>query len=395
MVTTSADRRSGSGLGTAVAAMLLIAGTYGMARFGVGLFAPRLAAQRPDLAGVLGWAGAAQFTSYCLAAALAARSADRHPRAGVLLAGATATAGCLGVAVVQDPVVFVIAVFVGGMGGGFASPALVPVIDAVVVRRATATAQSLVNSGTAVGVIGAGAVAPVVAGIGPAWVLMALVCAATAVATWYPVRARTDLSPAAGTSSEQRSRSWRLLVVPGAAAVVAGAGSALVWTFGPLLVTGAGVVGPGEVGWLWIALGVGGVLGTSTGAVVRRWGRRGGWCLCAAALSAACAALALSVAAGTAWAAYAGMAVFGAGYMGLSAVLVLWARRAWPDAAGAGTSVLFTALASGQALGSAAFGVVRDSWSPATSALLAAGLCAAGGLVALVRADTPAPGASS
>ncbi|MBP2338186.1 putative MFS family arabinose efflux permease [Saccharothrix coeruleofusca] len=378
---TDARRRSGSGLGTAVAGMSLIAATYGMARFGVGLFAPRLAAQRPDLAGVLGWAAAAQFTSYCLAAAVAARFADRRPRAAVLLAGATATAGCLGVAVASAPAAFVLAVFVGGMGGAFASPALVPIVDAVVTRRATATGQSLVNSGTAVGVIGAGLVAPVAASVGPAWVCMALVCAVTALATWYPVRARADL---ASPASPAALSAWRSLVLPGAAAVLAGAGSALVWTFGPLLVTGAGAVRPDRVGWLWIALGAGGVLGTLTGVLVERWGRRTGWCVCAAALALACAALALSTASGAAWAAYACMAVFGAGYMGLSGVLVLWARQVRPDAAGAGTSVLFIALATGQALGSAGFGLIQGTLSAAAVALVAAGLCALGGLVVLV-----------
>ncbi|ONI85001.1 hypothetical protein ALI22I_31645 [Saccharothrix sp. ALI-22-I] len=382
MVATTADQRRGSGLGAAVAGMLLTAATYGMARFGVGLFAPRLGAQRPDLTDVLGWAAAAQFTSYALAGAVAARLVDRRPRTGLVLAGATSTAGCLGVAVASDPVVFVVAVFIGGMGGGFASPALVPVIDAVVARRATATAQSVVNSGTAVGVIGAGVVASVAASTGPAWAFMALVCAVTAVAAWYPVRARTDL---AAPTTEPSSGSWRLLVVPGVAAVVAGAGSALIWTFGPLLATESGSVSADRVGWLWIALGVGGMLGALTGVVVERWGRRGGWVLCAGVLALAGAGLAWSVVAVSAWAAYAGMAFFGAGYMGLSGVLVLWARQVWPDATGAGTSVLFIALAIGQALGSAGFGIIRDAVSPGPLALLAAGLCVLGGLVALIR----------
>jgi hypothetical protein len=77
------------------------------------------------------------------------------------------------------------------------------------------------------------------------------------------------------------------------------------------------------------------------------------------------------------------MALFGAGYMGLSGVLILWARQVWPGSAGAGTSVLFIALATGQALGSVGFGLARDLLDPAVLAGLAAGLCAAGGLAAL------------
>jgi predicted MFS family arabinose efflux permease len=316
---------------------------------------------------------------------VAARLVDQRPRTGLVLAGVTATIGCLGVAVASDPVVFVVAVLVGGMGGGFASPALVPVIDAVVAPGATATAQSVANAGTAVGVIGAGIVAFTATSIGPAWMVMALACAVAAVAAWYPVRARTDLASSRGSTSSPPSvrvpGAWRVLLLPGAAAVTAGAGSSLIWTFGPLLVTESGPVAPERVGWLWITLGLGGFFGTFAGSLVARTGRRGGWCTCAGALALASAGVALSVAAGNSWVAYASMALFGAGYMGLSAVLILWARHAWPGNAGAGTSILFIALASGQALGSVGFGAAQAFLGPTVLAALAASLCATGGLV--------------
>jgi MFS family permease len=365
--------------------MLLIAATYGMARFGVGLFAPYLAEARPELVKVLGWAAAAQFTSYSLAAVAAARLVDRRPRTGLVLAGVTATIGCLGVAVASDPVVFVVAVLVGGMGGGFASPALVPVIDTVVEREATATAQSVANAGTAVGVIAAGLVAFIATSIGPAWIFMALACAVATVAAWYPVRARNDLvvslAPTSRPSSVGLPGIWWVLLLPSVAAVTAGAGSSLIWTFGPLLITGPGPVAPQQVGWLWITLGLGGLFGILTGALVTRIGRRAGWCTCASALALASAGVALSVATGGAWMAFASMALFGAGYMSLSAVLILWARHAWPSNAGAGTSVLFIALASGQALGSAGFGTAQELMSPIVLATLAASLCVTAGLV--------------
>ncbi|MET1156519.1 MFS transporter [Arthrobacter sp.] len=385
-----------TGLGVALAGMLLIAATYGMARFGVGLFAPLLAVQRPELAEVLGWAAAAQFTSYSLAALAAARFVDRAPRAGLLLAGAAAALGCLGVAAAGSPTMFVAAVFIGGMGGGFASPALVPVIDAAVPPRASATAQSLVNSGTAAGVIGAGLVASAATSVGPAWVLMGLLCATTAVAAWYSARARADLGHSDRTGPERRSSRtpqpgpWRLLAIPSVAAVFAGTGSALIWTFGPLLLTDAESVATEQAGWLWIALGLGGLLGIFTGALVRHLGTHGGWCSFAGALALASAGVAVSLLTGSTWIAYASMAVFGAGYMGLSGVLILWARNVWPGSAGAGTSMLFIALATGQALGSAGFGLALGAVRPVVLAALAAALLVLCGLAALIRNRQPA-----
>ncbi|MDO9377406.1 MAG: MFS transporter [Nocardioidaceae bacterium] len=385
----SLDGRT-AGLGTAVAGMLLIASTYGMARFGVGLFAPRLAVERPALADVVGLAAAAQFVSYSIAAGVAARLTDRRPRAGLLLAGLAATAGCLGVAAASTPAAFVGAVFVGGMGAGFASPALVRVVDAVVPERSSSTAQSLVNTGTAAGVVGAGLLTFATASTTPAWVLMAAACAASAAGVLILVRGRARTStPAAPRTDVARGRRPRgRLALPSVAALVVGAGSALVWTFGPLLATGSGSVAAAQAGWLWIALGVGGLLGPSTGLVVDRLGPRRGWSLFAGVLVVADVLLGVAVVLDAAWAAYGSMAVFGAGYMCLSGVLILWARAAWPSAAGAGTSVLFIALAVGQAIGSVGFGAVRGGVPAVALVVAAASLCAVGGVLTAVAGRT-------
>ena len=362
--------------------MLLIASTYGMARFGVGLFAPRLALERPELADVVGLAAAAQFVSYATAATAAARLSHRRPRTGLVLAGVTATAGCIGVAAASTPVAFTAAVFVGGMGAGFASPALVRVIDAVVAERAAPTAQSMVNTGTAVGVIGAGLLTFTRTSTTHAWVGMALVCAASAGAILLLVRRGGSMEPAATvvqpTGVPAREPWWPLLV-PGVAALVVGAGSALIWTFGPLLATQSGSVRAGGVGWLWIALGLGGLAGPFTGVVVDRLGPRGGWRLFAGVLALANVTLAVALGLEAGWVAFAAMAVFGAGYMCLSGVLILWARAVWPSAAGAGTSVLFIALAIGQALGSAGFDWAQRQAGTTAMVLAAAALCVVGG----------------
>ena len=173
-------------------------------------------------------------------------------------------------------------------------------------------------------------------------------------------------------------------MVPGAAALVVGAGSALIWTFGPLLATQTGPVEVGRVGWLWIALGFGGLFGLFAGVVVDRWGLRRGWRLFVGVLALANVALAIAVVYQAAWAAFTAMAVFGAGYMCLSGVLILWAKTVWPSAAGAGTSVLFIALAVGQAVGSAGFEVAQEQAGPTGAILAAAALCAMGGALACV-----------
>lgn len=372
-------------IGVALAGTLLIASTYGMARFGVGLFAPRLVAERPGLAPVIGWAAAAQFASYSMAALVAARISDGRPRAGVLAAGTTAALGCLGVATTASPTWFVVLVFVGGAGAGLASPALVRLVDAVTPPRSAATAQSLVNTGTAIGVVIAGALALAVPSTTAAWWTMAAINACAAAGVLLLVGGRSELGDATSGSDSGASYGWRTLVTPVVAAVVAGAGSTLVWSYGPLVVTGSGQVADSAVGLLWIALGVGGLAGPLTGRLVEHGGLAGAWTWSVGAVALASLSLAASVGLGLAWPAYVAMACFGAGYMCLSGVLILWAREVWPEAAGRGTSVLFIALAVGQALGAVGFDLWLDVAGGVAAAITAALVCAVGAAVVRLR----------
>src|SRR3712207_6656434 len=86
--------RTGRGAALTWAGMLLIASTYGMARFGVGLLHPAMAVERPGVATALPWAGAAQFTSYCLAVGSAAYLVPRRSR--IVAGAAGAAAGGIG-----------------------------------------------------------------------------------------------------------------------------------------------------------------------------------------------------------------------------------------------------------------------------------------------------------
>lgn len=367
----------------AVTGMLVIASAYGMARFGVGLYTPRLVAERATLAGVLDWAGTAQFTSYCVAAALATLFVDRRPRTGLMLAGIAAVVGCAGVALASDPVVFLAAAAVGGMSGGLASAALVPIIDGVTAPHRAATAQSIANSGAATGLIAAGMICLLPIGIESAWMLMALFSGTVAATCWRLARTRSgDFATPEDIHSEPTPRAYRTaLVLPAVSAAITGAGSALVWSFGPLLAADAGAVDASGAGTLWIAAGIGGLSATLTGKVAGRRGIEGAWLGLAVTTAAAILMLGVAMATASGLVAIAAMIAVGGAYTSLTGVLILWARRVAPATAGAATSILFIALGLGQAGGSALFGLLRVTFGTMSLILLAASLCAAGGVI--------------
>jgi predicted MFS family arabinose efflux permease len=237
-----------------------------------------------------------------------------------------------------------------------------------------------------VGVIGTGLIAFLAVQVALAWILMAGLCAATAAASMHSVGGKELAEPAAAlTRLAPNGPEWAGLGVPCLAALVTGAGSALLWTFGPSLATRSGTIASGQVGWLWVALGGGGIVGLLSSSVTDRLGLRRGWCAFAALLAVADGTLALCVTVHSPLMAYGAMSVFGAGYMCLSGALILWAREVRPTGAGAATALLFIALAIGQAVGSVGFGSVRDHLAPGVLALAAAGLCALGGVLGTVR----------
>jgi MFS family permease len=332
---------------------LLIAATYGMARFGVGLLHPAMAVERPGIAAALPSAGAAQFASYCLAAGLAAFLVPRRSRVVAGVAGAVAGVGCLGLAVSTSAGWFVASAFVGGAGAGLASPALVGLLDAVVPDRMASTAQAMVNSGTSVGVVGAGVLTTAIAAPSLAWPVMAALCLATATAV-VVLSSGTVFIDASPPRSERRMPTLTLPII---SALGAGVISAATWTYGPTVVVARDALEPERVGLLWTALGLGGLAGAFIDRLVSRWGPVTTFLLCTTTLLVGSIAMLAPNLEGLWWPLI-GAACFGAAYMAMSGVLILWGRLLDPQRGAAITAWLFIALAVGQAIGAQILGTM-------------------------------------
>jgi len=138
-----------------VSGMALIAATYGLARFGYGLFLPRFTETFQMGSATAGFIQAGSFLSFCLAAVLALRLAAR-PRLVVMCAGATAALGSMGVAVAPDVVVLAVSVVLAGAGAGFATPGLVTFIERNIAPARQESAQTIVNAGTGAGIVVSG-----------------------------------------------------------------------------------------------------------------------------------------------------------------------------------------------------------------------------------------------
>lgn len=373
---TRTDPTVGHDLATALTGTLLIAATYGLARFGVGLHGPRLADQVPGAGAVLGTATAAQFLAYCCSALAAAVWSDHRPRLVLALSGATAVTGCSAIAVAPNAATLVAAAFVAGLGAGFASPALVRLVDATVTPARGNLVQGIINTGTAVGVVVAGLLSFVLVDVASAWLTMAALTALAAVAALWTVR-RADVAHERSAASRPllpRGTVARLRR-PAVAALLAGVGSALVWSHAPTLLARAEILSASRSGWLWMVLGLGGLGGVLTAAVARRLGTRAAWALHCVLLASSTALLGVAVGREASAFALVGAAVFGLAYMCLSGTLILVALERVPSAAGAATSGLFVALALGQSIGSVVLDRLAVASGPVVASVAATTCC--------------------
>ncbi len=351
------------------AGMAVIGATYGLARYGYGLTLPEFRAAFGLSTAAAGGIASGSLVAYCVAAALAAHLVARgRARPALWLAGGCAALGSAVVATAWSWQALAVGVLVAGSGAGFATPALVEAVAATVPPQAEPRSQAVVNSGTGAGVVLGGLVvlaAPAAwrwAWAGFAVVALLSTWSADRSAAW-PADRRTPAPAGGGTLPALRR--------PLVAAVVAGAGSASVWTFGRDLLTQSGVPA-GVTGLLWCLLGGAGLIGGLSGHLVDRVGVRVAW-----RVSAVLAAAAVVVLAGSPDAvptAALSLTCFGAAFVGLSGVLIAWATGAVPDAAGSAAAVVFIGLTAGQALGAAVLGAVAGTTGVAATFFVAAGL---------------------
>ena len=167
-----------------------------------------------------------------------------------------------------------------------------------------------------------------------------------------------------------------------AATFLVGMASTAVWSFGGQLVSQRLGWGPTETVVLWSCIGAGGIAGAFAGSLVARFGLdRVHWVflglLTAGILSVGFSLLtpALTLIGGV---------LFGAAYVMLTGVYLVWGVRALPDRPATGLMVGFLTFAVGQTAGAPMFGFLMAGLSaePAVMSFAAlallAGICRAG-----------------
>lgn len=356
----------------------LIAVCYGFARFAFGLFLPRIAADLGLSSALGGTIAGGSFLGFCLAIVVAARCTERlGARPVAVAAGLVAAVGMLGIALAPSAAWLGAAVIFAGMSTGLASPALAAAVTAMAPPANRDTCNTAINAGTSAGVALSG---PVAVMMGADWRLAFAGFAAAALAmslATLAVLAGGKQAPATpGPLLPAFTPDLKRLVM---AALLTGAASTVVWSFGGELAIANLGWDSGEVGMLWTAMGASGLAGAAAGYLVARAGLRAIHLGFHVAMAASIVAVGCTL--GSPALVFGGGAVFGAAYLMLTGVYLVWGISALPERPATGVTVAFLALTVGQALGAPVFGFALD-YLPADALVVAFALlaCVAGAI---------------
>jgi predicted MFS family arabinose efflux permease len=374
-----------------VSGLMVIAVTYGLTRYGFGLYLPQFRSDLGLTSGVAGGIAASSYLAYCVAAVLGLRLVGRgRARRALWLAGISAAVGSLVVAAAWTAPVLAIGALVAGSGAGAASPALVAAVAATVSPSTEPRSQAVVNSGTGAGVVAGGLV---VLAWPTEWRWAWLGFAGTALlVTWWVDRSTCWRAPTARPNQPSSAIRPQRLVPALTASLLAGAGGAGVWTFGRDVTIENGL-SPQVTGLLWCLLGGAGLLGGLSGTLVRRAGLTAAWVISVGTTAAGAALLAWRP--GTVIVAAGALALFGCGFVALTGVLIAWGSHLAPEAAAQAAALLFIALTTGQAAGAVLLGVLTDAAGASATFVAAAGLVATAAVAAPRRRPSAASASAS
>lgn len=341
---------------TATLGAAVIAVCYGFARYAYGLFVPQFGAAFDLSSTELGLLGGASTLGYTAGLLLAPVATRRSARGTTVAAGALAAAGLVTMAVPGSVAVFGAGLVVAGSGAGMVSPGVAQLINQTVHARVRVQAQTWANTGTSLGLV-ASAATPILAfGWRWIWMLFGLTAAVVAVVAFLTLPRDARVRPLAGELSFGVLRRPGLVALLGNS-VLLGITSAPYWNFSRDLALRSGLTVQMSA-WFWATIGAAGLIGGIAGRFVHRYGltrtNLATWTVWAMGMAV------LALPGLGAVPALLSAAVFGAGYMALSGICILWAERLYPRTPALGVTLSFCALGAGQTVGAPAAGALAD-----------------------------------
>lgn len=341
--------------------LLIVASTYGLARYVYGLFVPAIQNEFHLSTASVGLLGSVSYAGYLLLTLIASTLSGRiGPRLPILAGGVAAVVGMTLIGTAPSLPWLVAGVLLAGTSPGLSYP---PLSDAVVQLRSPARqarTYALINSGTSYGVILS---APLALWAGQqwqrAWLVFAAIAAVATVWTYWTMPGKT--SKGRGDTPHKLTIRWFLK--PGAlplfvAALLFGLTSAVYWAFSVRLVTGDARMTGQSAQLFWLLLGIAGIVGGGAGDSVGRFGL--GKTFGVALLANAVAYVLLGLFADQFWAMLVSALLFGGTFILITGLFGIWSVHIFQQRPSAGFGATFFLISAGQLIAPTIVGAVAD-----------------------------------
>lgn len=346
------------------AGLAIVAVTFGLARYGFGLFVPDISRDlslSPDVIGLV--AGSSYIGYLCATLTAAWISRKFGPRLPIVLGGLAACLGMLMVGFAVSGITLLLAIFIAGTSPGFSYPPFSVIIVKRIKEQHQDRIYAWINSGTGFGVALAG---PIVLFSAFDWrsAYIIFACLALLASIWNFFTTKPSQSVAKGTVSQQEidpiDAGFRAVMKSDRArplfwvAFLYGLASSAYWTFAVDLLYDAGNGDKIRI-IFWSVLGIAGIFGFLAGWLTSNFGLRGSYC--ALMVITAISIGVLPMIATNNYAIYISAAVFGLGFIVTTAFLGMWSLRVFNWAPASGFAMTFFLISLGQGVGPVVIGI--------------------------------------
>ena len=341
------------------AAFALTAVSYGLARFAFGLLLPQIRTELSLDISTTGWIGSSAFVAYCVGIFITfILSRQCTPRGLAFAAGLSATIGMVIVIFSTSGLALGVGIALAGLSTGLTSPPLATAVSLHFDDTNRPKANAIINAGTAAGIVFSGMA--ILIGFGSwreVYMLFSVISCGVAIWVFYSIPPGPERTAVESVSIAMLKRPGMLPLCIGS--FLMGLSSTAIWTFAGSILRDEFNFTESDVAWVWVALGLAGIIGSMTGVFVQRFGLLVVHRI--AIISIAIGIVGLSLTSTSTVFGFVSVAIFGAAYIISSGTYLIQGILLLPDRPDLGLGIPFLVLALGQSAGSPLFGALIES----------------------------------